>query len=65
MKFLIDYKITYENINLMAELDHEVSKVLGTKIEKKRRVLAALTKMTKDKQYPRQVLHTIAEEFLI
>lgn len=65
MKFLMEYKITYENVNLMVELDHQISKVLAMKIEKKRRMLAVMTKMTKDKRYPRQVLCTIGEEFFM
>lgn len=32
MKYLLEYKIAYENLNLMAELDHEMNKNLALKI---------------------------------
>ncbi len=61
MKYLMEFRIQYENIDLMTELDNELNKILVAKTEKKRRVFASLTKMSKDKYYPPQILHTIGQ----
>ncbi len=45
----------------MTELDTELNKILQYKAQKKRRMFASLTKMSKDKYYPPSILHNIAE----
>lgn len=61
----MDYKIYYENIDLMTELEDRDAKHLEAICYKRKRIFYALAKASKEKRLPKAVITRIAEEMLI
>ena len=63
--FLMDYKIYFENVDMMTEVEDRDSKYLETICEKRKRIFYALAKASKRKDLPKNVIDHIVSDYLI
>ena len=63
--FLMNYKIYFENVDMMTEVEDREAKYLETVCEKRKRIFYALAKASKKKFLPKTVIDHVVSDYLI
>ena len=65
LTFLMNYKVYFENVDMMTEVEDREAKYLETVCEKRKRIFYALAKASKKKFLPKTVIDHVVSDYLI
>jgi len=65
LPFLMEYKVYFENVDMMTEVEDREARYLEGVCERRKRVLYALAKASKQKYFPKSIIDHVVTDYLI